>query len=86
MSADAPLHSTAIREPCRMCDDVRLPLVAISLALFVLRRLRPTAVALIAYRTWRRLPPEQRQQIILAARRNGPRLASSLARRSRSPL
>jgi len=63
-----------------------VPLVAISVALFVLRRLRPTAVAVIAYRTWRRLPPERRQQIILAARRNGPRLASSLARRSRSRL
>ncbi len=61
-----------------------VPLVAISIALFFLRRLRPTTVALIAYRTWRRLPPEQRQQIILAARQNGPRLASSLARRSRS--
>jgi hypothetical protein len=61
-----------------------VPLVAISVALFFLRRLRPTTVALIAYRTWRRLPPEQRQRIILAARRNGPRLASSLARRSRS--
>jgi hypothetical protein len=63
-----------------------MPLVAISVALFLLRRLRPTTVALTAYRTWRRLPPEQRQQIILAARRNGPRLASSLARRSRSRL
>ncbi|MET0560458.1 MAG: hypothetical protein ABW012_02390 [Gaiellaceae bacterium] len=47
-----------------------MPLVAISVALFLLRRLRPTTVALIAYRTWRRLPPEQRQQIILATRRN----------------
>ena len=63
-----------------------VPLVAISVALFLLRRLRPTTVALIAYRTWRRLPPEQRQQIILAARRNGPRLASSLTRRSRPRL
>ena len=61
-----------------------VPFVAISIALFLLRRLRPTTVALIAYRTWRSLPPEQRQQIILAARQNGPRLASSLARRSRS--
>lgn len=58
--------------------------VAISVALFLLRRLRPATVALIAYRTWRRLPPEQRQQIILAARRNGPRLASSLTRRARA--
>jgi hypothetical protein len=61
-----------------------VPLVVISVVLFLLRRLRPTTVALIAYRTWRRLPPEQRQQIILAARRNGPRLASSMARRSRA--
>jgi len=60
-----------------------VPLVVASVVLFLLRRLRPTTVALIAYRTWRRLPPEQRQQIILAARRNGPRLASSLTRRAR---
>ena len=63
-----------------------VPLVAISIALFFLCRLRPTTVALVAYRTWRRLPAEQRQQIILAARRNGPRLASSLIRRSRPRL
>ncbi len=58
-------------------------LFVISIVFFVLRRLRPTTIALIAYRTWRRLPPEQRQEIILAARRNGPRLASSLTRRAR---
>jgi len=63
-----------------------VPFVAISIALFLLRRLRPTTVALIAYRSWRRLPPAQRQQIILAARRNGPLLASSLIRRSRPRL
>ena len=55
--------------------------LAIGIVVFFLRRLRPTTVALLAYRTWRRLPPEQRQAIVLAARRNGPRLASSLARR-----
>jgi hypothetical protein len=60
-----------------------VPLVVMSIVLFFLRRLRPTTVALVAYRTWRRLPVEQRQQIILAARRNGPRLATSLARRGR---
>ncbi len=65
-----------------MCDHVAVPFVVISVALFLLRRLRPTTVALIAYRTWRRLPPEQRQQIIMAARRNGPRFASSLTRRA----
>jgi hypothetical protein len=58
-------------------------LLVVSIVFFFLRRLRPTTVALIAYRTWRRLPPEQREQIILAARRNGPRLASSLTRRAR---
>ena len=60
-----------------------VPLVIASIVLFFVRRLKPTAVALIAYRTWRRLPPEQRQQLILAARRNGPRLAASLTRRGR---
>lgn len=60
-----------------------MPALAIAIIVFFLRRLRPTTVALLAYRTWRRLPPEQRQAMLLAARRNGPRLASSLARRSR---
>jgi hypothetical protein len=60
-----------------------MPALAIAVVVFFLRRLRPTTVALLAYRTWRRLPPEQRQAMLLAARRNGPRLASSLARRSR---
>lgn len=60
-----------------------MPAVAIGIVVFFLRRLRPTTVVLLAYRTWRRLPPEQRQAMILAARRNGPRLASSLVRRSR---
>jgi hypothetical protein len=60
-----------------------MPALAIGIVVLFLRRLRPTTVALVAYRTWRRLPPEQRQAVILAARRNGPRLASSLARRSR---
>jgi len=60
-----------------------MPALAIGIVALFLRRLRPTTVALLAYRTWCRLPPEQRQAVILAARRNGPRLASSLARRSR---
>ena len=61
-----------------------VPLLVASVALFLIRRLRPTAGGVIAYRTWQRLPPEQRQQLILAARRNGPRIASSLARRGRA--
>ena len=60
-----------------------MPALAIGIALVLLRRLRPTTVAILAYRTWRRLPPEQRQALVLAARRNGPRLASSLAGRAR---
>jgi hypothetical protein len=60
-----------------------VPALAIGIALVLLRRLRPTTVAILAYRTWRRLPPEQRQALVLAARRNGPRLASSLAGRAR---
>jgi hypothetical protein len=60
-----------------------VPLVVVSVVFFFLRRLKPATVALIAYRTWKRLPPEQRQQLVLAARRNGPRLASSLVRRGR---
>jgi hypothetical protein len=60
-----------------------MPALAIGIVVFFLRRLRPTTVVLVAYRTWRRLPPEQREAVIVAARRNGPRLASSLARRSR---
>ena len=63
-----------------------VPALAIAIALYFLRRLRPTTVAVIAYRTWCRLPPEQRQALIVAARRNGPRLASSLARRARTRL
>jgi hypothetical protein len=62
---------------------VPVPALLIAILVFFLRRLRPATVVLVAYRTWRRLPPEHREAVILAARRNGPRLASSLARRSR---
>ena len=60
-----------------------MPLLIASIVLFFLRRLKPTTLVLIAYRTWKRVPPEQRQQIVLAARRNGPRVAASLTRRGR---
>jgi hypothetical protein len=60
-----------------------MPALAIGILVFLLRRLRPATVALLAYRTWGRLPPEHREAVVLAARRNGPRLASSLARRAR---
>ena len=64
-----------------MCDHVAVPLVVLSIVVFFLRRLKPATVVLVAYRTWRRLPQEQREQIIVAARRSGPRLVSSLTRR-----
>jgi hypothetical protein len=36
---------------------------------------------LAAWRIWRRMPPKQRRQMLDAARRHGPRLASSVVRR-----
>jgi hypothetical protein len=66
-----------------VCEDVAVPLVAVTVLLFFVRRVKPTTVALVAYKTWRLLPPEQRRALLLAARRNGPRVASSLIRRSR---
>jgi len=64
-----------------VCEDVVVPLAALSVLLYLLRRIRPTTVALVVFETWRRLPPTQRQQLLRAARRNGPRVASSLIRR-----
>jgi hypothetical protein len=64
-----------------LCEDVLVPLVALTVLLWLLRRVKPTTVAVLALETWRRLPPAQRQQLLLTARRNGPRVASSLMRR-----
>jgi hypothetical protein len=61
----------------------QMPLAALTLLLYLIRRIRPTTVALMVFETWRRLPPQQRQQLLLVARRNGPRVASSLVRRGR---
>ena len=49
----------------------------------------PVGVAVVAWRVWRRLPPEARRSVVRAARtqgikaaqRHGPRLAAELARR-----
>jgi len=60
-----------------------MPLAVLTVLIYLLRRIRPTTVALMVFETWRRLPPQQRQQLLLAARRNGPRVASSLMRRGR---
>jgi hypothetical protein len=66
-----------------LCEDAAVPLAALTVLLYLMRRVKPTTVALIAYKTWRWLPPEQRRQLLLAARRNGPRVASTLMRRGR---
>ena len=72
-----------VRESTGLCEDVAMPLALLTVLLYLLRRIRPTTVALVVFETWRRLPPEQRQQLLLTARRNGPRVASSLVRRGR---
>jgi hypothetical protein len=43
----------------------------------------PVGVVLTAYDLWRRLPPKQRKRIIEAARKHGPRVASSVRDRRR---
>ena len=60
-----------------------MPLIALTVLLAFVRRVKPTTVALLAYKTWRWLPPEQRRQMLRAASRNGPRVASLLLRRGR---
>ena len=47
---------------------------------------RPGAVglALAAYDIWRRIPPAQRKQILLATRRHGPRLAAAAVKRGQA--
>jgi hypothetical protein len=40
-------------------------------------------VAFAVYEAWRRLPPEQRNRILETARRNAPKVASSIARRGK---
>jgi hypothetical protein len=43
-----------------------------------LRKLRPTpwALTIAAWDIWRRLPPAQRRQLLILARRHGPKLAA----------
>jgi hypothetical protein len=66
-----------------VCEDAGVPVAVLTLLVYLLRRIKPTTVALVMFEAWRRLPPQQRQQLLLAARRNGPRVASSLVRRGR---
>ncbi len=49
------------------------------------RRAGPLGVVLTAYDIWRRLPQRQRKQILDAARKHGPRAASSVLKRNRRP-
>jgi hypothetical protein len=46
-------------------------------------RAGPLGLALTAYELWRRLPPKQRQQVLKAVRKHGPKAASKLIERGR---
>jgi hypothetical protein len=61
-----------------------VPIAVLTVLLYLARRIKPTTVALVMFEAWRRIPPTQRQQLLLAARRNGPRVASALVRRGRT--
>ena len=49
------------------------------------RKLRPTpwALTIAAWDIWRRLPPQQRRELLRLARKHGPRLASRAAKATR---
>jgi len=66
-----------------MCEDFPVPLLVSAVLIYLVRRVRPVTVAVAMVEAWRRLPPEHRERLLLAARRNAPRVASSLARRGR---
>ena len=50
---------------------------------FVTRKLGPVGIALTTWDLWRRLPPEYRRQIRLAAAKHGPLIAAGAAKRYR---
>jgi hypothetical protein len=60
------------------CEDVRVPRI---------RRPGPIGLALTAFEVWRRLPPEQRRQLMDATRKQAPRAAAAALAywRSRPP-
>jgi hypothetical protein len=60
-----------------------VPFAVATVLLYLIRRVSPMTVAVALYKTWQRLPPQQRQRLLVAARQNAPRVASSLARRGR---
>jgi hypothetical protein len=47
------------------------------------RRAGAVGLALTAYDLWRRLPASERQRLIAATRRHGPKLAAVAAKRAR---
>jgi hypothetical protein len=52
----------------------------------LMRRAGPLGLALTAYDIWRRIPLQQRRQILDAARKHGPRVAANaMQRRPRGP-
>jgi hypothetical protein len=52
----------------------------------ITRRPGAFGVALTVYELWRRLPPEQRRQLLAATRKHGPRLAArAIQGRRRAP-
>lgn len=50
-----------------------------------MRRLRPTpwALTIAAWDIWRRLPPQQRRELMRLARKHGPTLATRAAKAAR---
>ena len=69
-----------------MCEDFVVPLLLATVLLYLVRRVKPITVAVAMFEAWRRLPPEHRERLLIAARRNAPRVASSLTRRGRPRL
>ena len=48
-------------------------------------RFRPTpwALTIMMWDIWRRLPPEQRRQLVSAARKHGPKIAKQIVKARR---
>lgn len=66
-----------------VCNDGEVQLVVLAILMRVVGRVRPMGIAFAVYDAWRRLPPEQRERLLDAARRNAPKVASSIARRGK---
>jgi hypothetical protein len=51
----------------------------------VTRRTGAIGMAITVYDIWRRLPPQQRQQLVGLARKHGPGVATRIAQTRRRP-